>query len=67
MSAHSLWLHLVSVHADPMATCRTSDDNYAQHQAEHRGPGTIRNHPAGDLQWTESTAKAVLQEMIENP
>src|SRR5216683_1552624 len=52
-----LWLHLVSMHADPMAVCRTAAENDDQHEHEHRGPGTIRNHPAGDLGYNLTSAK----------
>jgi hypothetical protein len=63
----SLWLHLVSIHADPMAVSRSDDDNNDQHEHEHNGPGTIRHHPVGDLHYNEVAAKAVLKEMIDNP
>lgn len=40
----SLALHLASEHADVLALDRTYADNVAAHDAEHDGPGTIRNH-----------------------
>jgi hypothetical protein len=63
MSDRSLWLHLVSMHADPMAVLRSEADNDDQHEHEHRGPGTIRNHLAGDLTYNTVTAKASLTEL----
>lgn len=64
---HCLWLHLVSRHADPMAVTRSGPDNEDQHEHEHRGPGTIRDHPVGDLSFNTVTAKHVLAEHMENP
>jgi hypothetical protein len=39
-----LALHLASEHADPVALQRGLRDNAEQHEHEHDGPGTIRNH-----------------------
>jgi hypothetical protein len=62
-----LWLHLASIHADPLAVTRTDAENTEQHEAEHRGPGTIRNHPVSDLHWNELSARQSIAELVENP
>jgi hypothetical protein len=58
----SLAFHLVSVHCDPMAIARPHGENKEQHNYEHRGPGTIRNHPASDRSWDAEKLEAVLEE-----
>lgn len=62
----SLWLHLVSRHADPMAAARPHSENADQHGHEHDGPGTIRNHPRDDLSFDQDKAKTILEEIISN-
>jgi hypothetical protein len=61
-----LAFHLVSVHCDPMAIARPHEENLDQHDHEHRGPGTIRNHPASDCSWDAEKLEAVLEEMEED-
>jgi hypothetical protein len=63
----SLWLHLVSRHADGLAVIRTEADNVLAHEREHAGPGTIRNHPVGDLSYNLYRAQVVLAELLEQP
>jgi len=60
--AEKLALHLVGVHCDPMAIARPHDENVDQHQHEHRGPGTIRNHDPGWLGYDAAKVEAVLEE-----
>ena len=40
-----LAFHLISAHADITAIERSLRENWDEHQHEHDGPGTIRNHP----------------------
>jgi hypothetical protein len=54
--------HLISAHADPMAICRSEADNDDQHDHEHTGPGTIRNHPRDWLGWDAAKIEAILEE-----
>lgn len=58
----NLAMHLISKHADSMAIERSHKDNEAQHDHEHDGPGTIRNHPRDWLGWDEHEIEAVLEE-----
>lgn len=58
-----LAFHLVSEHADPMAICRPEADNREQHEYEHTGPGTIRNHAADLLAWHEAKIELVLEDL----
>ncbi len=59
----TLALHLISAHCDGMAIARTRAENIDQHEHEHRGPGTIRHHPAGSLYFDAEKAERVLEEL----
>jgi hypothetical protein len=54
--------HLISAHADPMAICRSPEDNRVQHEHEHDGPGTIRSHWKDWAGWDENMLERVLEE-----
>jgi hypothetical protein len=60
-----LALHLVSAHCDGMAIARSHPENVDQHAYEHRGPGTIRNHPLGSLIYDDQKIEQVLEELEE--
>jgi hypothetical protein len=63
----ALAFHLISMHCDPMAIWRGSEDNLDQHAHEHRGPGTIRNHKIQNMSWDEEKIEAILEEIeMEN-
>jgi hypothetical protein len=57
--------HLISVHADPIAVCRSEEENREQHHREHTGPGTVRGHPEAFRGWQESKIELVLEEIEE--
>lgn len=67
MNGYDLAMHLVSAHCDPMAVCRFPPDNIDQHEHEHDGPGTIRNHPRDDLSFDEQKVEDVLEETEAHP
>jgi hypothetical protein len=56
-------MHLISTHADPMAICRSAQENEHQHQYEHTGPCTIRNHPVSLLTYDAAKIEVVLEEI----
>lgn len=66
-----LWAHLVSQHAAIVPL----DETYAAlkdlHEHEHKGPGTIRNHPEGSRAYAFQALGKVLAEdeytLIEPP
>lgn len=60
---YELAMHLISAHADPRAVCRSYVDNADVHQHEHDGPGTIRNHERGRLNFSEAKIEEVLEEL----
>lgn len=60
-------MHLVSDHADPMAVCRSYEDNTDQHDYEHRGPGTIRDHPPESRHIDPEKVELVLEEAEAAP
>lgn len=60
--AYDLAMHLISVHADPMAVGRPYPENQDQHDYEHSGPGTIRGHSRLDRDWDENKIEKVLAE-----
>lgn len=62
MSADELALHLVGVHCDPMAIARPQDENADQHDHEHKGPGTIRDHDRSWLGYDHVRVEEVLEE-----
>lgn len=57
-----LVMHLISAHADPLAVCRSYADNLDQHEHEHRGPGTIRNHSPASRFFNAVKIELVLEE-----
>jgi hypothetical protein len=59
-----LALHLASDHADPLAVCRGARQNDEQHEHEHDGPGTIRNHPRDSRHFELAKARAVILEAL---
>lgn len=60
-----LALHLVSAHCDGMAIARSHAENVEQHAHEHRGPGTIRNHPPASFFYDDQKIEHVLEELEE--
>ena len=61
-----LAMHLISAHADPMAVCRSGEDNADQHHHEHTGPCTIRNHTPASRVFDEKKIELVLEEIEED-
>jgi hypothetical protein len=57
-----LAMHLISMHADPMAVARSREENDEQHAYEHIGPGTIRNHPVSLRTYDPAKIEVVLEE-----
>lgn len=57
-----LAMHLASMHADPMAPERSYRGNAEQHEHEHDGPGTIRNHPRASREFDQLRAWSVIAE-----
>lgn len=66
-AAYDLAMHLISMHADPMAVSRPYAESQEQHDYEHTGPGTIRNHPRANRSWDETKSELVLEECEANP
>jgi hypothetical protein len=62
----ALAMHLISAHCDSMAIERTPAENKDQHEHEHDGPGTIRNHPRNWLGWDENEIERTLEECEED-
>jgi hypothetical protein len=60
-----LALHLASMHADPMAMQREAGENDDQHEHEHDGPCTIRNHPRASRQFDLAKAYRNILELAE--
>ena len=59
-----LALHLASMHADPMALQRGQADNDDQHNHEHTGPCTIRNHPRESRDFDLHRARSAVLDML---
>lgn len=60
-----LAMHLIGKHADPMAICRSWQDNAEAHLAEHTQPGGIRHHPTASMEADEEQIERVLEEIEE--
>ncbi|WP_431935764.1 hypothetical protein [Micromonospora sp. RP3T] len=54
--------HLFTRHANLAALTMSDADALDDHAHEHRGPGTIRNHPAEDLTYQPELAAVMLDE-----
>jgi hypothetical protein len=67
--AYDLAMHLIGEHADSMAVARPHAENVLQHQHqhEHDGPGTIRNHPRGQLSYSAAKVEETLEELEAAP
>lgn len=65
--AYDLAMHLVGEHADGMAVARPRAENAGQHEHEHDGPGTIRNHPRGWLGYSPARVEETLEELEAAP
>lgn len=62
----ALNLHLVSAHCNAAALTHTDAEAAESHTHEHDGPGTIRNHPRGDLFYDPQKIADVLIESVED-
>ncbi len=62
-----LRLHLLSVHCLVNAMDLHDHEVLDAHDHEHTGPGTIRNHPRGDLTWTVDKIHRVLDDLRDDP
>lgn len=57
-----LWAHLVSEHAGIWPLDATYAELKDEHDHEHRGPGTIRNHPEESRKYSVKKLGEVLSE-----
>jgi hypothetical protein len=58
-----LALHLISAHAfTPHVLTRTLAEQMADHEHEHNGPGTIRNHPREARNFSADKIEAAFRE-----
>lgn len=62
VAKEKLWAHLVSAHATILDPTTPSVDLVRAHIAEHKGPGTIRNHPKASRAYTLAKMGEVLIE-----
>lgn len=62
-NGYCLAMHLVSEHADPLAITRDLAGNTEQHDHEHDGPGTIRNHLRASRLYQQDKIEEVLEEL----
>lgn len=62
IAKEKLWAHLVSAHATILSPETPSVDLVRAHIAEHKGPGTIRNHPEASRAYTLAKMGSVLVE-----
>ena len=60
-----LWAHLVSEHAGIWPLDATYDELKDEHDHEHKGPGTIRNHPEESRAYSVKKLGQVLSESEE--
>ena len=58
----ALWAHCVSEHAAILSPDALMSDLEDYHAAEHRGPGTIRNHDASSRAYSLQKLGRVLSE-----
>lgn len=58
----ALWAHCVSEHAAILPPDAAMGDLEDYHAAEHRGPGTIRNHPPSSREYSLKKLDRVLSE-----
>lgn len=58
-------LHLISAHCYAGGFHDSPQDAADNHQHEHDGPGTIRNHDLGDLFWDAEKIATVILECVE--
>jgi hypothetical protein len=65
--SYDLAMHLVGEHADGMAVARPRAENDGQHEHEHDGPCTIRNHPRDWLGYSADKVEEVLEELEAEP
>ncbi len=57
-----LWAHLVSEHAMCIGLNYDMAEYTEIHNHEHKGPGTIRNHPKGSRAYSFKSIGSVLSE-----
>lgn len=57
-----LWAHIVSAHCNIMPTNASVAEMLDYHDHEHRGPGTIRNHPENSRHHSLAKIAKVLSE-----
>ena len=62
MDRLTLWLHLTSEHAGLYSPELSMEELEDIHQYEHKGPGTIRNHPKHSLYYSLNKVSEVLSE-----
>jgi hypothetical protein len=62
-----LAFHLISMHCDGLAIERPVTGNIDQHEYEHDGPGTIRNHPRWLRTWDAGKIEDILKELEASP
>jgi hypothetical protein len=60
-----LWAHIVSEHANCVGPTATLEQLEEYHRNEHKGPGTIRNHPEASRAYSLKKLGAVLSESEE--
>lgn len=61
----ALWAHCVSKHAAILSPETSYEDLLDYHQHEHKGPGTIRNHPEDSREYSLKKLGIVLSEADE--
>lgn len=61
----ALWAHLVSRHATIVPVQATLEELIDMHEHEHKGPGTIRNHPIDSREYSLNKIGKVLSESEE--
>ena len=62
VAKEKLWAHLVSAHAIILSPETPGVDLARAHIAEHKGPGTIRNHPEASRAYSLAKLGSVLVE-----
>lgn len=61
----SLRLHLLSRHCNGAALGLDDTEAQEDHEKEHKGPCTVRNHPRESVEWNEKDVIEVLMECAE--